>query len=413
MKIIPYMTLVDLSHATEAYREHGEEWAIEPTTEYAIGAGRRADLKVEMAYRNDPERETTLMCPGAAGWRTFWKQQIDRVIRDYDFDGIYFDFWYGRMVCENARHGCGGRFRQATVLGSREMFVYAYNRLRAKNPHAIIKANTNTLATALITSLVDLRLVGESTDATKMDPSSRQWLYTSHRLGEPTEFLWANTQWNAAQKASFATLINFLPQYYERPRAEPRNAFDDFDVFRSFDDGTGAWQLGIGGQQRLKASPPEVVTNVVERGGAMLATLINTRDSAVTAEVPVAKGWLAYEPLAERLLDATEGALKIELGGGAYRHVLLAQKPAGPRLLYVLGPRSPAAQSFDQGAQRMQLSVEAAEGARIRFAVYSPAPVKTVTNGRGESVPFEWSPETKLARFEVRHVPGERLEVRF
>lgn len=414
MKIIPYVTLVDLSHATEAYREHGEEWAIEPTTEFChLPMVRRADLKVEMAYRNDPERETTLMCPGAEGWRRFWKQQIDRVIRDYDFDGIYFDFWYGRMVCENTRHGCGGRFRKATVLGSREMLMYAYNRLKAKNPQAIIKANTNTLATALITSLVDLRLVGESTDATRMDPSSRQWLYTSYRLGEPTEFLWANTQWNAAQKASFATQINFLPQYYERPRFEPRKAFDDFDVFRSFDDGRGAWHLGISGQERLKASPPEVMTNLVERSGALLATLINTRDSAVRAEVPLAKDWLAYEPRAERLLDATEGSLKIELGGGAYRHVMLAPKPAGPRLLYALGARKPAAETFDKGSRRLQLSVEAAEGALIRWAVYSPQAVKTVTNGRGESVPFEWTPETKLARFEVRHVPGEKLEVRF
>jgi uncharacterized lipoprotein YddW (UPF0748 family) len=47
------------------------------------------------------------MCPGAAGWRTFWKQQIDRIIRDYDFDGIYFDFWYGRMVCDNTPHRLG------------------------------------------------------------------------------------------------------------------------------------------------------------------------------------------------------------------------------------------------------------------------------------------------------------------
>jgi len=59
------------------------------------------------------------MCPGAEGWRTHWKKQIDRVIRNYDFDGIYFDFWYGRIACENTRHGCGGRFRRGTVLGSR------------------------------------------------------------------------------------------------------------------------------------------------------------------------------------------------------------------------------------------------------------------------------------------------------
>jgi hypothetical protein len=402
VKIIPYMTLVDLNHATEAWREHGEEWAIEPITEWA-----------SMPRRNDPEQETTLMCPGAEGWRAFWEQQMDRVIRDYDFDGIYFDFWYERMACENWRHGCGGRFRKATILGSREMLVYAYNRLKAKNPHAIIKANTNLLASALLTSLVDIRLVGESTDATNMDPSSRQWLYTSYRLGETTEFLWANTQWNTEQRASFATLINFLPQYYGGPLVEPRKAFDDFDVFRSFSGGNGAWYLGISGQERLKVSPPEVVTNVVEYGGAMLATLINTRQSPVVAEVPLGRGWLACEPLAERLLNSTEDFSKIELGGGASRHIILAQKPAGLRLLYALGAQKPATETLDNSGRRLVLAVEAADGALIRFGVYSPEPIKKITNGLGEKVPFEWTPETKMARFEVRHMPGVKLEVTF
>ncbi len=339
LKVIPYITLVDLSHATEAWREHGEEWAIEPTTEYAPGAaGRRRKSLGEMSYRNDFERETTLMCPGAEGWRTFWKQQVDRVVRDYDFDGIYFDFWFGRMACENSRHGCGGRFRKATILGSRDMLTYAYNRLKTKNPHAIIKANTNLLASALVTSMVDLRLVGESTNAAQMDASSRQWLYTSYRLGEPTEFLWANTQWNAGQKASFATLVNFLPQYYERPRFQPRKAFDDFDVMRSFDDGIGDWHLGIGGQERLRASPAGVVTNFVERGGAILATLINTRESAVKAEMSVAKDWLAYEPLAETLLAPADGFVRIDLDAGAYRHIMLVQRPKGPCVLSALAP---------------------------------------------------------------------------
>ncbi len=430
IKIIPYITLVDLSHATQAWRDHGEEWAIEPTTEYASRAGVRADLRVEMSYRNDSEQETTLMCPGAEGWRTFWKQQVGRVIRDYDFDGIYFDFWYQRMVCENTRHGCGGRFRKATVLGSRDMLIYAHNLLKAKNPHAIIKSNTNILATALITSLVDIRLVGESTDATGLAPSKRQWLYTSYRLGEPTEILWEDTHWNAAQKASFATLINFLPQYHgdedilngdlmngdlrlQRPDYEPRKAFDDFDVFRSFDDGTASWNLGINGQERLKVSPPEVVTNVVERDGRILATLINTSNSAVTAEVPVVQGGLAWDPLAQQLLDTGTGTLKIGLGGGAYRHVVLAQKEEGPRVLSALGTRRPVVEDFDKATERLLLSAEAAEGTLIRFVVFSPKPVKKVTNGRGEIVPFQWAPDTALAKFEATHVPGQRLEVRF
>ena len=102
---------------------------------------------------------------------------------------------------------------------------------------------------------------------------------------------------------------------------------------RSFDDGIGDWHLGIGGQERLRASPAGVVTNFVERGGAILATLINTRESAVKAEMSVAKDWLAYEPLAETLLAPADGFVRIDLDAGAYRHIMLVQRPKGPCVL--------------------------------------------------------------------------------
>ncbi|HSB16342.1 MAG TPA: DUF6259 domain-containing protein [Bryobacteraceae bacterium] len=411
MKVIPYITLVDLSHATAAFRDHGEEWAIEPTTENYRLTPRFRDLKVEMAYRNDPEQETTLMCPASEGWRGFWKKQIDRIISDYDFDGLYVDFWFGRMACENTRHGCGGHFRKATVLGSREMLAYAYNRIKAKNPRAILKANTNTLATSLITSVIDLRLVGEGTDVTRMDPNSRQWLYTSHRLGEPTEFLWASTRWNPAQKAGFAALINFLPQYYERPPFEPRNSFDDFDVFRFLEAEKGDWYLGISGHQRLPVTPAQVKANVVERGGTTLVTLVNTEESPVAAVVPAKQNVLVYDPLGERLLEAASGALKVDLTSGGYRHIVMTGRPSQPKLLFALGVRRPASEEWDAGARRLRFSVEGVDGARIRFAVFSPERPTAVLNGRGDKAPFEWTAESRLVRFEAPHASGERFEI--
>ncbi|MCW5976544.1 MAG: hypothetical protein KIT09_00630 [Bryobacteraceae bacterium] len=414
MKIIPYVTLVDLSHATETHRLHGEEWAIEPTTEYAkAGAAGFRDPAIEAAYRNDPEMETTLMCPGAPGWREHWKKTIDRALSDYDFDGLYIDFWYGRMACENVRHGCGGRFRKHTVLGSRDMLTYAYNRVKAKKPDGIIKANTNTLATALVTSLVDIRLVGESIDITKLDPHSRQWLYSSYRLGEPTEFLWARSQWNREQRLAFAALINFLPKYYERPPFEPRVGFDDFDVYRFLEAAKGDWRLGISGDGHLAVKPAEVAANTVKLGENVLATLINTGESAITGEVEVRPKWMAYEPLSERLLETGSGILKVELGPGAYRHVLMTESPGKPRLLFALGARARASENWDAGRRRLRFSVDGVEGARIRFAVYCELPVKSVRNARGESVAFEGNSAGRLVRFEASHEPGAGFELQF
>ncbi len=415
MKIIPYITLVDLSHATEAFRDHGEEWAIEPTTEYSKSGSRifRRDPHGEAAYRNDPEQETTLMCPGAAGWREHWKKQVDRFLREYDFDGLYIDFWYGRMVCENTRHGCGGRYRKHTVLGSRDMLTYAYNRIKAKDPRAILKANTNTLATALITSLAELRLVGESIDMTTLDSDSRQWLYSSYRLGEPTEFLWDRTRWDPARKNGFAALVNFLPQVYDRPPFEPRKTFDDFDVFRSFEAEKGRWYLGIGGHGRLTATPSGVSVNLVEREAARLATVINPAEAPVTASIPVKRGTLAYEPLAERLLDTAGGAVTVEIAPGGYRHMILMESPERPYLLAALGARRPLPQQWDGQARRLRVSAEGVEGARIRYAVYSAERPKELVGARGARVPFEWAAETHLVRFETSHSPAEVFELRF
>ena len=410
VKIIPYITLVDLAHATEEFRQHGEEWAIEPTTEF-IHHLRPGDLKAELAFRNDSEEETTLMCPGAEGWRTHWKKQIDRVIRNYDFDGIYFDFWYGRMACENTRHGCGGRFRRGTVLGSREMLMYAYNRLKAKDPKAIIKANTNTLATAMITSLVDIRLVGEAIDAAGMDDDSRRWLHCSYRLGETTEFLWDQTRLSAMQKAGFATLVNFLPQWLERPRFELRSSFDDFDVFRSHDDGTGDWRLGLSRGEGLQSVTPGVTVNRVEKGDTILATLINTNLADVIAEVPLQDDWLACEPLSGQLHTPTGGVLKLNLGAGQYRHLLLLQTPRAPRLLYALGARLPAHQIYESGARKMRIQVDAVEGERVRMGVFTPAAVRDVTGSKAGRIPFSWKQDTSLLSFETTHVPGELLEI--
>ena len=412
IKIIPYITLVDLAHSTDTFRRLGEQWAIEPATEF-IHHLRPGDLNAELGFRNDPEEETTLMCPGAEGWRTHWKHQIDRVLQNYDFDGIYFDFWYGRMVCENSRHGCGGRFRRGTVLGSREMLMYAYNRLKAKNPRAIIKANTNTLATALITSLVDIRLVGEAIDAARMDEDSRRWLHSSCRLGETTEFLWDQTRLNAAQKASFATLVNFLPQWYERPRVEPRKSFDDFDVFRSFDDGTGNWHLGISRGEMLKANPPEVKINVVEKGGSMLATVLNTSSSNLTAGIPLREGWLAGEPLSGELPPVAGGTLRINLEAGGYRHFLLFGTPQVPQLIYALGARAPAQQTYDPETRKLQITVDAVEGARIRVGVFTPFPIRAVNSRRTGPIPYTWKQGMPLLSFEAVQATGDLFEIHF
>ena len=355
-----------------------------------------------------------LMCPGAAGWRAHWKKTIDRIVDNYDFDGLYIDFWFGRMVCENTRHGCGGRFRKFTALEHRDMLLHAYNRVKAKDPRAIIKANTNLLSTALLASGIELRLVGEGIDVTTMTPESRQWLYSSYRLGEPTEFLWAGSKWDSSRRNHFSALVNFLPQYYYRPPMDkPRAGYDDFDVFRFFGAADGEWKLGLLGESALAADRPEVSVNTVEKGAAMLATFVNQAGTAVAAQAPVGAGRIAYEPLSERLAETPEGRLAVALEPYTYRTFLLAERPANPRLLFALGASGTASEQWDRAARRLTFGVPAAPGTPLKYTLWAPSAVKAITGAEGRQVPFRWSAQTRLAHFEAVHRQGETFRAQF
>lgn len=421
VKIIPYVTLMDLCQATDTFRDHGAEWAIEPTTEYYSKSASFSDAEVERAWRNDPDRQTMLMCPNAEGWRAHWEKQIQRIVDGYDFDGIYIDFWSARLVCENTRHGCGGRFRRYTVMGARAMIAYACNRLKAKDPHAIIKVNTNVMSTTLLTSLTDLRVVGENTDAAALDEDTRRWVFSSQRLGAATEILWRRTTLPPAQQPQFGTLVNFLPQVYARPPLEARKAYDDFDVFRAFGAEGGRWRLGITGASPVDVDSPAVTANLVERPDGWLVTFINTDASGVTTRVSLggaAPGGLVYEPLTERTVSdvsdtAAPRSFEVELPPRGFRTLLIKERPAHPALLFALGVRAVPDQRWDDQAKKLRFSAVAAPGTPLRFTIYSTAPVKAVTHGRGQVLPFTGSPDARLTHLSVTHEEGDRFEVSF
>jgi hypothetical protein len=421
VKIIPYVTLMDLCQATNTFRDHGAEWAIEPTTEYYSKSASFNDADVERTWRNDPERQTMLMCPNAEGWRAHWEKQIQRIADQYDFDGIYIDFWSARLVCENTRHGCGGRFRRYTVTGVRAMIAYAYNRLKAKDPHAIIKVNTNVMSTSLLTSLMDLRLVGENTDAASLDENTRRWVFSSHHLGATTEILWRRTILPPAQQPHFSALVNFLPQVYARPPLEARKAYDDFDVFRAFGAESGRWRLGIAGASAVKVDSPAVTVNLIERPDGWLATFINTDASGVTTRVwlgSVAPGGLVYEPLTERTVSdlgdtAASRSFEVELPPRGFRTLQIKARPAHPVLLFALGVRGVPEQQWDDHEKTLRFSAAAAPGAPLRYTIYSPVPVKAVRHGRGQALPFTSSSDARLTHLSVTHEEGDRFEVLF
>jgi len=161
MRVLPYVTFTDLEFGTPAFAAHAEEWRIEPVAEFN--------------YRSH------LMCYGAEGWQEHWEREVSAAWERHAFDGLYIDFWAGRLLCRNERHGCAGPYGRCTAPGLRRMARYAADLVRKRQ--GLIIANTNILPLGMLNSSFDARLLGEWRDPEEADPLSQRVFYNAHRFG--------------------------------------------------------------------------------------------------------------------------------------------------------------------------------------------------------------------------------------
>ena len=199
MKIIPHVSLMDLNEDTEAFEEQGPEWRIEPVVEH--------------------EYETHLMCPGAEGWREYWRQQVDRIVEDYGFDGIYLDFWYDKLACRNPRHGCQRRYMRPTFPWVRDMLRYAWAKFKSRDPDSVVVANTDLLPISMICSWLDVRSVGASQDVRHVDRMTGNAFYSSYRLG-CNSLMWPSREQKIDRHLISLSLLYMAPILLNRERSK-------------------------------------------------------------------------------------------------------------------------------------------------------------------------------------------------
>ena len=400
IKVVPYVSANDMRENSEPYRRHGPEWRIEPGYSYR--------------YRSSG------MCNWAQGWRNRFKRTIDGVARDYDFDGIYIDMWFGKMACENPAHGCNSRFRHISYLGLRDQLAHAYNRIKAKQPDAIIFNNTNVLPIAYITSLSDIRLVGEAMDIMDLDPLARMFLYFSHRLGSQTAWSTYGSDLTTEQKLSFGLLIcSLLPRHpYDltNPRAwteEQVAAFRRYrDIFRFFGVDRATLHPALAGQKRATCPAEDVYVNVLQREdtGSLLLSVINMNSKRVRTALRVPsparlglaarKSYLVYAPAQEKLIGVRPGSqingLPISLPARGHTLLSIMEAPGDrPALLFALGADGVARERWDAEAQTLEFALAGPEAADVELALFSPVRPRRATCGE-ETVSFRYSGSQRL-----------------
>lgn len=400
IKVVPYVSANDLGQNSAPYQEHGPEWRIEPGYSYR--------------YRSSG------MCNWATGWRDQFKRNIDRIVREYDFDGIYIDMWYGMMACENPAHGCNSRFRHISYIGLRDQLAHAYNKIKSKKPDGIIFNNTNVLPIAYITSLSDIRLVGESMDVMELDPLARMFLYFSQRLGSQTAWSTYGSDLTTEQKLSFGLLVcSLLPRHpYDlaNPRAWTKEQVAAFrryrDVFRFFGVEGATLHAALAGQKLATCPAAEVYVNVLRKDGGrgVLLSAINMSakrvrtalrvPSAAKLGLAAGKSHVISEPTKGRVIGVARGSgvngLPISLGAYGHMLLLIAEAPKeGAAVVFALGADGVRRQRWSAKECSLEFSLKGPEGAEVEMAVFSPERPRALTCG-GTPVRFTHRAKQKL-----------------
>lgn len=311
MKIIPCVPLMDLNEDTPIFEDHGPEWRVEPVVEY--------------------EYETDIMCPGAEGWREDWRHQIDRIAKDYDFDGVYLDLWYDRLACRNPLHGCQRRYMRPTFPWVRDMMKYARASFKTKDPDSVIVANTDLLPISMICSGLDVRSAGASGEA----------LRSSYRLGTGNLILVEPEQKIDRQLVSLS-LLHMAPITLSRKHSQEETdlVLQYWNVLRAFGVSEARWYPGfVDGPSVVTTSTPDVCVSVHKRDGLLL-TVVNTSPDEVRSDVSVndfaeldlqdGKTYSVHDPISRSFLESGKRWSCDDLG------TITVNIPAfSPRLLYV------------------------------------------------------------------------------
>lgn len=87
IRTVPYFSNHELHQTTPEFKTHGEDWGCKPDDE--------GNLRPNYNWG-------ALMCL-RSGWLDYFKLCVDRVLKHYSFDGVYYD-WNQPLYCNNALH---------------------------------------------------------------------------------------------------------------------------------------------------------------------------------------------------------------------------------------------------------------------------------------------------------------------
>jgi len=367
MKIIPYVTFSDYDFEAPGYQEHAAEWMSSKDIEYA--------------------QETTLMCFGADGWRDHVVAEIDSLLANFDFDGLYVDHWFNTRHCNNERHGCGGYLGRFVTEGYHD-FARRFRQVVAKytDGRGILLLNSNALISSTNLAWFDLRLLGENNDPLVAPGSTIMSIWNGKRTGVQSVIMWRENQ-DALDMQNFCATFGFSVRLRGSNRinqgalADWTAAVDPagelgfnrlyWDVLRFFDVNSAEMFSAFDSRDVLSCSQPGSMVTAFARDGKLLllAGYLAGGEQAPGAR-PVRREKLQFHKPEQLGLNSGTRYRVTDLASGAYliNHSLTPDELNGldleltlgkARMLLVSPELEPPALVFFRGADGVKTTAEA------------------------------------------------------
>ncbi|MEK7397963.1 MAG: hypothetical protein AAB116_13600 [Candidatus Poribacteria bacterium] len=393
-KVIPSINIMEIGQDWDVFDEHAVEWRIEPS-------------------HND--NSTILVCPGAEGWREYWKSQIDKIIDEHSFDGIFLDLHYDRLACRNPLHGCRRKYIRPTFIWVREMIKHAYVRAKSKSYDSIVIANTDLMPLSMICAWVDARCVGNYQDI--IDTDIKKAFYSSYRLG--CNSLMKSDDINQQVIANSLLYMSF-PVCSDQNLGEVKSIIPYWDVFRFFGVHRAKWWTGFSDNPLAVSNLSDIFVNI-HKHESLLLTLINLSDEDAYAEIEIEdteelnldgrKQYMVYEPLAQKFNNRLEVDLATSLVFGmslvaeifipkyGVRLFVISEKTQTPTVLFAMGSDGVIDQAWDEDKSTLKAEISARRGAQVDVTLYFPSGKPFQILADGKAADFVWDDDQKLVFF--------------
>jgi len=363
IRVIPYVTFADFNFTAPGYQEHAAEWMASAGIEYA--------------------NETTLMCYNAQGWREFLEKQWDRLLAQFDFDGLYVDQWINIRFCNNSRHGCGGFLGSFSTEGYHD-FAKRARRVVSRHTQGkgVMLMNANMLLFSGVVPWFDIRLNGENNDPREMTEATLATNWNGRGQGVQSMATWRPSQ-------DSRSMINLLSTLMIAFQAEEPSSLDEWKTsagsrltltretwgyWRFFNLNTARKFSSLDEPGVAALGQPGSVLNVYTRDGRLLAVAgvlggTGTRSDKLHLRAPGELG--LKEGIRYRIVDLRRNRY---LPGGPYRVADLADLSvtldgSEPLILLIEPEQTGARVEYFSGADGL---TSAGRGRKLELKLQAP-----------------------------------------